>query len=318
MMYGMTGGPGADIAMMASMPLMMAQMMGKLAPVILGLGGIAIAAIALKGAFDQAQTSTIKLTEALGTGDGAVEEFAEFAGKVSAGEIMDKRRQDSLLPFSVQTGKSTFGESFIQSDQGKSMAASTRDSIAKLGRSSTESQMVTQLVNAVSSGALDAGQARSIVSNIAKEIGDTSFGLNVNAKLVELLGVNGENLLEDPLTIRLNLAEDSEKQVGIVAGQMQKLLSPVQALGEARGRARRRRPCLAKKAARQRGEGQRNDVTTRQRSQCHNQPNPTRPQCFLRRARLSNTSNNMLCTCGPSMRERNAAQLFKLTCVQYV
>jgi TP901 family phage tail tape measure protein len=233
MMYGMTGGPGADIAMMASMPLMMAQMMGKLSPVILGLGGIAIAAIALKGAFDQAQTSTIKLTEALGTGDGAVEAFAEFAGKVSAGEIMDKRRQDSLLPFSVQTGKSTFGESFIQSDQGKSMAASTRDSIAKLGRSSTESQMVTQLVNAVSSGALDAGQARSIVSNIAKEIGDTSFGLSVNAKLVELLGVNGENLLNDPLTIRIKLAEDAKKQVSIVASEVQKLADPFQILGEA-------------------------------------------------------------------------------------
>jgi TP901 family phage tail tape measure protein len=233
MTYGMTGGPGADVAMMASMPLMMAQMAGKFAPLVIALTGIVAAAFALKNAFDQAQTSTLKLSEALGTGDSAVEDFAEFAGKASAGEIMDKRRANALLPFSVQTGKSTFGESFIQSEQGKGMASATRDSISKLGRSGTESQMVTQLVNAVSSGALDAGQARSIVSNIAKEIGDTSFGLNVNAKLVELLGVNGENLLEDPLTIRLNLAEDSEKQVGIVAGQMQKLLSPVQALGEA-------------------------------------------------------------------------------------
>jgi TP901 family phage tail tape measure protein len=233
MMYGMTGGPGADLAMMASMPLMMAPMLGKLGPIVAGLTGIAVAAFALKNAFDQAQTSTLKLSEALGTGDSAVESFAEFAGKASAGEIMDKRRANALLPFSVQTGKSTFGESFIQSEQGKGMASATRDSISKLGRSGTESQLVTQLVNAVSSGALDAGQARSIVSNIAKEIGDTSFGLNVNAKLVELLGVNGENLLEDPLTVRLNLAQDSEKQIGVVAGQMQKLISPFQAVGEA-------------------------------------------------------------------------------------
>ena len=231
--YGMTGGPGADLAMMASMPLMMAPMLGKLGPIVAGLTGIAVAAFALKNAFDQAQTSTLKLNEALGTGDSAVESFAEFAGKASAGEIMDKRRANALLPFSVQTGKTTFGESFIQSEQGKGMASATKDSISKLGRSGTESQLVTQLVNAVSSGALDAGQARSIVSNIAKEIGDTSFGLNVNAKLVELLGVNGENLLEDPLTVRLNLAQDSEKQISVVAGQMQKLISPFQAVGEA-------------------------------------------------------------------------------------
>jgi TP901 family phage tail tape measure protein len=233
MMYGMTGGPGADIAMMAAMPLMMATMAGKLAPVLIGLTGIAVAAFALKNAFDQAQTSTMKLAESLGTGDSAVEDFAEFAGKASAGEIMDKRRENALQPFAIQMGKSTFGQSFIESEQGQGMAAATRESISKLGRSGTETQLVTQLVNAVSSGALDAGQARSIVSNIAKEIGDASFGLNVNAKLVELLGVNGENLLEDPLTIRIKLAEDSEKQIGVVAGKMQELANPFQVLGEA-------------------------------------------------------------------------------------
>jgi TP901 family phage tail tape measure protein len=233
MMYGMTGGPGAEIAMMASMPLMMAQMAGKFAPVVIGLTALAAGAFALKSAFDQAQTSTLKLNEALGTGDSAVESFAEFAGKASAGEIMDKRRADALLPFAVQTGKSTFGESFIQSEQGQGMAAATRENISKLGRAATEDQLVTQLVNAVSSGALDAGQARSIVSNIAKEIGDTSFGLNVNARLVQLLGINGENLLEDPLTIRLNLAQDSEKQIGIVAQKLQELPNPFEELGYA-------------------------------------------------------------------------------------
>ena len=226
MMYGMTGGPGAEIAMAASMPLMMAPMLGKLAPVVIGLTAVAAAAFALKGVFDQAQTSTMKLAESLGTGDEAVQSFAEFAGKASAGEVMDKRRENALQPFAIQTGKSTFGQSFVQSEQGQGMAAATRESISKLGRSGTETQMVTQLVNAVSSGALDAGQARSIVSNIAKEIGDASFGLSVNAKLIELLGVNGENLLEDPLTIRLKLAEDSEKQIGIVANKLQTLQNP--------------------------------------------------------------------------------------------
>ena len=230
MMYGMTGGPGAEIAMMASMPLMMAPMLGKLAPVVIGLTAVAAAAFALKGVFDQAQTSTMKLAESLGTGDEAVRSFAEFAGTASAGEVMDKRRENALQPFAIQTGKSTFGQSFIQSEQGQAMAASTRESISKLGRSGTETQLVTQLVNAVSSGALDAGQARSIVSNIAKEIGDASFGLNVNAKLVELLGVNGENLLEDPLTIRIKLAEDSEKQIGVVAQKLQELPNPFEEL----------------------------------------------------------------------------------------
>ena len=60
---------------------------------------------------------------------------------------------------------------------------------------------------------MTAAQARSVAANIGKELGDYSFGIQVNAKLIELIGVNGENLLTDPLAIRVKLIEETRKNV---------------------------------------------------------------------------------------------------------
>jgi TP901 family phage tail tape measure protein len=212
--------PGAigEISQQLMMPVMLLSMMQQMLKPPLFHAAIAITAvvagaIALKGAFDKAQDESMKLTEAMSGGAKSIKAFSEFSGKVSAGEIMDRRRESSLSQFAVQTGKTTFGESFVQSEAGKGMVSSAKQSISVLGKQATEGQLVNQLVTAVASGALDAMQARSIAANIAQEIGDYSFGINVNAKLIELLGPNGENLLNNPLEVRVKLVEDTRKSV---------------------------------------------------------------------------------------------------------
>jgi TP901 family phage tail tape measure protein len=212
--------PGAigEISQQLMMPVMLLSMMQQMLKPPLFHAAIAITAvvagaIALKGAFDKAQDESMKLTEAMSGGAKSIKAFSEFSGKVSAGEIMDRRRESSLSQFAVQTGKTTFGESFVQSEAGQGMVSSAKQSISVLGKQVTEGQLVNQLVTAVASGALDAMQARSVAANIAQEIGDYSFGINVNAKLIELLGPNGENLLNNPLEVRVKLVEDTRKSV---------------------------------------------------------------------------------------------------------
>jgi TP901 family phage tail tape measure protein len=214
MMPGDIGKMSQDLmmpVMMASMILPMLKL--PVAALVVGLGVLVAGAIAVKGAFDKAQDEALNLAESMSGGSKSIKALSEFSGKVSAGEIMDKRREAALTPFSVQTGKTTFGQSFVQSETGKGMVSATRESISKVGSQATQGQLVNQLVTAVSSGALDAMQARSIAANIAQEIGDYSFGINVNAKLLQLLGPNGENLLNNPLEVRVNLVQDTRKQV---------------------------------------------------------------------------------------------------------
>jgi TP901 family phage tail tape measure protein len=230
--------PGAigEISQQLMMPVMLLSMMQSMLkpPLLLAaaaLTTVVAGVIALKGAFDKAQDESMKLTEAMGGGAKSIKAFSEFSGKVSAGEIMDRRRESSLSQFAVQTGKTTFGEAFVQSEAGQGMVASARQSIASSGRQSTESQLVNQLVTAVSTGALDAMQARSIAANIAQEIGDYSFGINVNAKLIELLGPNGENLLNNPLEVRVKLIEDTRQNLSATQGAITKTADPFAVLG---------------------------------------------------------------------------------------
>jgi hypothetical protein len=212
--------PG-DIGKMSQdlmMPVMLASMILPMLKPPVALAAVAITAVvagalALKGAFDKAQDESLALTEAMGGGAKSIQAFSEFTGKVSAGEIMDRRRESSLSQFSVKTGKTTFGESFVQSEAGKGMVSSARQSISSVGKQTTESQLVNQLVTAVASGALDAMQARSVAANIAQELGDYSFGINVNAKLLELIGPNGENLLNNPLEVRMKLVQDTKQAI---------------------------------------------------------------------------------------------------------
>jgi TP901 family phage tail tape measure protein len=214
MMYGMSGGPGAEIAMMASMPLMMAPMLGKLAPVVLGLTALAAGVFALKDAFDSAEKAARESTLATGASTQSITAFAEFAGKASAGEIMDKRRANALDRFGVQSGKETFGNLFLQSEAAKPILDGLMASV-KQGTSSENMVATTknQLATAVASGALSKAQAASIAASLGEAIGDRTFGIKVIGELNELIGIDGSNLLENPIEVRVKLIEETNSKL---------------------------------------------------------------------------------------------------------
>jgi TP901 family phage tail tape measure protein len=214
MMYGMSGGPGAEMAMMASMPLMMAPMLGKLAPVVLGLSALALGAFALKDAFDSAEKAARETALATGASTQAITAFAEFAGKASAGEIMDKRRANALDRFGVQSGKETFGNLFLQSEAAKPILDGLMASV-KQGTSSENMVSTTknQLATAIASGALSKTQAASIAASLGEAIGDRTFGIKVIGELNELIGIDGSNLLENPVEVRVKLIEETNSKL---------------------------------------------------------------------------------------------------------
>jgi hypothetical protein len=168
----------------------------------------------LDGAFKKGIDTMVDLYDAIGSGTSAMRKFAEFTGKATAGEIMDKRREKKLNPFQIVPGKKTFGESFLESEQGKSLAKSYGDFL-KTGATPQQArdQMANQLSSAVSTGAMTAAQARSVAVNLGKELKDYSFAVDVNAKVANLVGPNGENLAKEPLKVRMNLIAQTTKNV---------------------------------------------------------------------------------------------------------
>ena len=208
-----TGNTGlGNVAMGVSGLAMIAPMLANpLGAAAAGLTALAASVVLIRRAFDKAQDSAMKMSEAMGSGDKAIQDLAIFSNRVSAGEIMDRRRKNLINPFAIETGKTTFGENFVKSETGKSMISNISESIKTGGTQSAQGQLLNQLATGIAAGAINPAQARSIAANIASEIGDYSFGISVNAKLIDLIGVNGENLIKDPLKLRVTLMEESRQ-----------------------------------------------------------------------------------------------------------
>jgi hypothetical protein len=192
-----------------------------------GMGALIVAVMALAGAvmyskqqFDKNQKAAMDMAESIGSGNKAMDQFAEAAGKATAGQIMDKSRSNKMSMFQIQSGKETFGESFVRGEQGQKLAKDLLKAKAELGNATTQAQLVNQMATAVASGAMSQQQARSIVANLGKEMGDYAFAINVNGKLLELLGPNGENLAKDPLEVRMKLMQESRENMNKATGQI--------------------------------------------------------------------------------------------------
>jgi len=232
-MIGMTGSMVAGTAMM--MPGEAGKVAQDVAPLLLGLssltmliqgpwtaafagiiaaaGVVAYSFYKMDEALKQARDSAYNLSMALGSGDAALQKFAEFAGNATASEIMDKRRADSMSVFPIASGKTTFGQAFVQSEAGAESISNVSKAVATQGKASAGDQLTSQMLSAVASGAMDANQARSVVANIANELGDAAFGIRVNAQLNELIGPNGENLEKDPIGVRLKILDSQQEDL---------------------------------------------------------------------------------------------------------
>jgi LysM repeat protein len=220
MIGSMAPGKVGEISQKIMMPLMgmamiMPMLQNKFSALAVGVGLVVAAYAYQRMVFDKAQDAAMKLTEAMGSGTQAIKALSEFSTKVGAGEIMAKRRKDSFSPFQIKTGKTTFGESYMAGEGGKAMAKNVTETIKMSGKDVAKDQVVNQLSTAVVSGALSADQARSIAANLGKELGDYSFGIEVNSKLISILGPNGENILDKGVDLEVRLLQDTRSKMNL-------------------------------------------------------------------------------------------------------
>ncbi len=182
----------------------------KFGALVVGVGAVVAAYAYMRMQFDKAQDAAFDLTTSMGVGKDAMVEMSKAAGKVSAGEVMDKRRSSKFNIIPIQTGKSTFGQSFVKQDIGKEMLSN----IAKNGGTSASVDSTSaQLQNAVMSGAMSIDQAKSVAQNLGAELGDQSFGINVIAKMTSILGADGEDLEKNPLEVRIKMIEETRQRL---------------------------------------------------------------------------------------------------------
>ena len=227
MMTQMAGGPVGEAAGAVAAPLMalggIMPMLSKLPPqaqaAALALAAVGYATYKLITHFGNVSKKTAELETALGTGTKAVQKFAEFSGKVTSKEVMDRRIEGGIDPFQVQPGKKTTGQGFFEGDEGTAFAESVKQGISTLGTDQTMSKVALQLGQAVAQGALDTSSAMSIASEIGTQLGDRSFAIGVNSQLLSLIDPSGKDLLVDPIILQAKILVEGQENIDHLLGE---------------------------------------------------------------------------------------------------
>lgn len=150
--------------------------------------------------------------------------------KVGASEIAARRREGQTAE-KFTTGYNRagqqFGTSFLESEVGKGLADTFAQNLQKGGTKAVR-QIALELSAYVSDGVMTAEQANSVARAIGINLSDMAIAANIQGELRSLIGPNGEDLLTDPLKVRLEIAQESQQSVKDLLAEFNKLTPDTQ------------------------------------------------------------------------------------------
>jgi TP901 family phage tail tape measure protein len=234
MMSGQEG-PVGDVArqvmpILGALAMIGPMLLALAAPIAILVGVVGLVAFGLfkyNQELNKVRKESRELGESLASGSKAMDRFAQFAGTVSPTEIMNQRRAGLGTQVTEVLGKSEFASNFIASDQGKELVKTVEDGLKTLGRSDTMSRVSNQLAMAVATGILTQEQASNIALELGRTLEDFSFTMGVVGELQDLLGPNGEKLLDgEPIDLFISMSKSSAKSFSnTVKGALESLSS---------------------------------------------------------------------------------------------
>jgi hypothetical protein len=151
-------------------------------------------------AMDNARKEGVALGNSMSMTTDKLIEISKITKTVSATESANKRRADMASGVDAETRKS--GQTYLTSGPGKALLEDINVQ-AKTGASQTDigKNIALQLGTAISQGVLSMDQARSIASALGEQLGSYEIPAVITGELSELLGPNGQDLLNNPLQI---------------------------------------------------------------------------------------------------------------------
>jgi TP901 family phage tail tape measure protein len=210
----MMGGQIGEIANQLMMPVMMLSMMlpmltNPIGLVVAGLAAVVGGFVAVHFALENIRKETAEAARSLSSGKEAMSQFAEVAGTVTPSEFMAKRREQKFTPFTVQTGKTTFGQSFVQTEAGQGMLSEFEAQTEKFGRSKAIESLQKKLTTAVATGVLSPEQAKSIANSLGQKLNDYNITANINTAIQSILGPDGKVLDGNTIKIYTEFVQQS-------------------------------------------------------------------------------------------------------------
>ena len=148
--------------------------------------------------------------EAISSSTDKMKKVGQITGKVGASEIMARRREGGTADkFTTQFDRAgqQFGTNFLSSDIGKSIYETFKTNLAKGGTDAIKN-ISLELATYVSDGLMTAEDANSVARSIGINMSDMTISSNISGKLRSLIGPDGQDLLRDPLNVRINIGKE--------------------------------------------------------------------------------------------------------------
>lgn len=224
----MSGHTGVGAALTGASAIAgMAPMFAGMGPI--GIGVTAVAALAggmymLDRAAKKAAESQSNYIDSITATTSKMAQIGEITNKVGASEIMARRRLGTVsdkYTTGFERGKQQFGTTFLDSSVGKDMLKTLTDNLQKSGTVAVKN-IAAELSAYISDGILTAEQAHSIARAIGINLQDMTLAMNISAQVTDLVGPNGENLVNNPLQTRLNIVNASMSNAGLIQSQLDK------------------------------------------------------------------------------------------------
>ena len=225
----MMGGPVGEIASNALLPLMLlqgtglgAKMLGPAMLPIAGFAAVAASAYTVVDSFNKAKDKALEMGEVFSNNSSAMKDLAAVTGKVSASDVMSRQRQEAFSIFKTATnGEPGLPEMLAGSEGGQVFTNQLQTMITSgLDRATIADKFAMQMANAVSSGILNGIEARALIDGITQKLGDQALGLAINGNLTKLIGSNGENLMNEPFKMRVQLIAANQQRLGAAAKEL--------------------------------------------------------------------------------------------------
>jgi TP901 family phage tail tape measure protein len=163
-----------------------------------------------------------KQAEAMSMTTKNLEELGKITNKVSITQTAAAKRagrNTDISPVSIDFGRNLIDSS----DFGKKLKSTFESSLESLGEGAAVRSLVGQLGTAVSQGVLTVDQAESIAVALTRDLKDARLEVKVRGQLIQLLGPNGENVLENPLKLQLDLLSAGEKVILSAVNKLNKV-----------------------------------------------------------------------------------------------
>ena len=201
-----TGGLFAASAVAGMAPMLTNPYIAAGTAVVALAGGLFM----LNKSAKSAAESQSKLVDSTFATTEKMKSIGELTGKVGASEIYARKRATSVsdrYTTGFERGKQPFGSTFLENEAGKGIMSTFVENM-KSGTDTAARQMAVQLSGYVSDGVMTAEQAHSVASQIGINLNNQTLTSQISGQLLDLIGPSGEDLLKNPLEVRVRLVEE--------------------------------------------------------------------------------------------------------------